>query len=62
MINVLIVEDDPMVAQLNKKFVSTLPGFQIERIAGSVAEAKEILANKVVDLILLDVYMPETMA
>ena len=59
MINVLIVEDDPMVAQVNKKFINTLPGFKVEMNAGTVAEAKDILAAfHTIDLILLDVYMP----
>lgn len=58
MIKILIVEDDPMVAELNKKFVNTIPGFRVELIANSVEQAKCILKKHSVDLILLDIYMP----
>ncbi|WP_077214425.1 response regulator [Bacillus dakarensis] len=58
MIKVFIVEDDPMVAELNKKFVDSLEGFQTVGVAGSVMDAARFLESNIVDLILLDVYMP----
>lgn len=58
MIKVFIVEDDPMVAELNKKFVDSLEGFQTVGVAGSVMDATRFLESNIVDLILLDVYMP----
>lgn len=58
MINVLIVEDDPMVAELNRCYLEQVGGFQFQGIAQSVDEALEILKQKQIDLILLDIFMP----
>lgn len=58
MINVLIVEDDPMVAEFNKRFLSKLEGYDLVGIADTVSKATEVINTKKVDLILLDVYMP----
>lgn len=59
MIRVLIVEDDPMVVQLNKQFLAKIEGYTLVAMANSVAEARERLTTEVIDLVLLDVYMPE---
>jgi len=59
MINILIVEDDPMVAELNKRFVDSIKGFNIVGVAHDGEEALKFLKNKKVDLMLLDVYMPK---
>ncbi|SFG15571.1 two-component system, CitB family, response regulator/two-component system, CitB family, response regulator MalR [Halobacillus alkaliphilus] len=58
MIQVLIVEDDPMVADLNKKYVEQVEGFHLVASASDVEEAFNCLEEAQVDLILLDVYMP----
>ncbi|WP_281975741.1 response regulator [Halobacillus litoralis] len=58
MIHVLIVEDDPMVADLNKKYVEQVGGFHLAAMAANVEEALRYLDEYDVDLILLDVYMP----
>lgn len=58
MINVLIVEDDPMVAEFNKRYLSQLEGFKLKAIARSFDEAVQTLQEKKVDLILLDIFMP----
>ncbi|MET3208920.1 UNVERIFIED_CONTAM: CitB family two-component system response regulator MalR [Paenibacillus sp. PvR008] len=60
MINVLIVEDDPMVAEFNRKYMEQVEGFQCGGWASSVEEAKKFLAERAIDLILLDVYMQES--
>lgn len=59
MIDVLIVEDDPMVAQLNKQFLEKIEGFNINDIAHNIKDATVILQCKKVDLVLLDVYLPD---
>lgn len=59
MIDVLIVEDDPMVAQLNQQFLEKIAGFNINDIAYNIKDATAILQCKKVDLVLLDVYLPE---
>ncbi|MFG6150194.1 response regulator [Halobacillus sp. B23F22_1] len=58
MIRVLIVEDDPMVADLNKRYVEQIKGFELVGSAVNVEEAYQCLEETKVDLVLLDVYMP----
>jgi two-component system, CitB family, response regulator MalR len=60
MIRVLIVEDDPMVAEFNKRYLKEMKGFSLSGIVHTVKEAKEFLERNQVNLILLDVYMPGT--
>lgn len=60
MIRVLIVEDDPMVAELNKRYLAKLDGFKLSAVARSAYEAVQYLEKEEVDLILLDVFMPGT--
>lgn len=58
MIKVLIVEDDPMVAEFNKRYLEQVGGFRLVEIAHSVDEALTVLEQKEIDLILLDIFMP----
>ncbi len=58
MIKVLIVEDDPMVAALNKQYVEQMDGFTLSGTAANTDEAIGHMAQIKIDLILLDVYMP----
>lgn len=59
-IKVLIVEDDPMVAEFNKRFLSKIEGYQLAGMASSAEEATRLLEEKEqeIQLVLLDVYMP----
>jgi two-component system, CitB family, response regulator MalR len=54
---VLLVEDDPMVAELNRLYVGRVEGFQVAATARNGQEALEVLREQAVDLILLDVFM-----
>lgn len=57
-IKVLIVEDDPMVAEFNKRYLSKIEGFQLAGMASSAEEATQLIEEKKdIQLILLDVYM-----
>ncbi len=58
MINVLIVEDDPMVAEFNKRYLKEIDGFSLVGVANSVNEATKMINHQRVDLVLLDIYMP----
>lgn len=58
MIKVLIVDDDSMVAHLNKKFLEKLGDFEWVGWAKNGKEAYEFIQTHAVDLMLLDVYMP----
>lgn len=59
MIRVMILEDDPMVREINSKFLKKIPEFQLYKAASSIFEAKEFIKNNNVDLILLDIYLPK---
>lgn len=59
MINVLIVEDDPMVAFINKRYLEQIGEINV---FGPVMYEKDIiniLESEKIDLILLDVFLPQ---
>lgn len=58
MIKVIIVEDDPMVAELNKRYIELVEGFEVYAISYSADEALKMLDTCDVELILLDIFMP----
>lgn len=60
MIKVLIVEDDPMVAKLNSMYLDKVDGFKLSGIAKSLDEALSILKKHKIDLILLDIFLPNS--
>ncbi|WP_147804532.1 response regulator [Alkalicoccus halolimnae] len=58
---VFIVEDDFRVAQISRKFVESVPGFEVAGEARSAAETKAALGEEPVpDIIILDVFIPDT--
>lgn len=59
MINVLIVEDDPMVAKFNRLYLESIAGFTVCGVANNAEEGWELCQTLDVDLVLLDVYMNE---
>ncbi|MEG6586701.1 response regulator [Dendrosporobacter sp. 1207_IL3150] len=58
MIKVLIVEDDPMVAELNRRYMEKIEGFMLKAIVNNGTDALAYLNDNHVDLVLLDVFMP----
>lgn len=58
MIKVLIVEDDPMVAELNRRYIERVAGFLFCAMASNGDAAVEILKTQQIDLVLLDIFMP----
>lgn len=58
MISVLVVEDDPMVAQLHEHYLSQIKGFQLQDIANNGDVALRLLNYKKYDLLILDLFMP----
>lgn len=58
MFKVLIVEDDPMVADFTKRYLEQIPGFHLHSIAKNAEQALTVLAKEPIHLILLDIYMP----
>ena len=59
MIEVLVVDDDFMVARIHTGFVEQTPGFTVTGTARTGAEALEQAARLQPDLVLLDVYLPD---
>ncbi|GAA0719122.1 two-component system response regulator DctR [Clostridium malenominatum] len=59
MIKVLIVEDDPMVAQINRKYTESVEAFSVVGICNNGKEAVNKIREEEVDLIILDQYMPK---
>jgi len=58
-IKVLIVEDDPMVREINEKFLKRIEGYKICDSVGSIDRSKEIILQNKPDLILLDIFFPQ---
>ena len=58
MYEVLIIEDDPMVAMINKQYVSRSPHFHTAAVCRDGAAALEYLKANTVHLCILDMYMP----
>lgn len=59
LIEVLVVDDDIRVAEINAAYVAKVPGFRVAALAHSAAEALDLIAERPVDLILLDHYLPD---
>lgn len=58
MIRVLIVDDDPMVSEINQQYLESIPGFVCLGTASTTFEALEFMDAQTVDLVLLDIFMP----
>ncbi|MCY7691979.1 response regulator [Bacillus altitudinis] len=59
MIKVLIAEDDFRIAAIHESYIQKVQGFQVAGKAKSAKDMWEALQKEQVDLILLDVYMPD---
>ncbi|MER6343949.1 response regulator [Streptomyces sp. NPDC001595] len=59
-IRVLVVEDDPVAADAHVMYVGRVPGFAAVGTAHTGAEARRALDRTPVDLILLDLHLPDT--
>ena len=58
MIRIIVVEDDPMVAQLNAAYLNCMEGFEVLGIFSNGQEALEYLKENPVELAVVDMYMP----
>jgi response regulator of citrate/malate metabolism len=58
MINVLVVEDDPVAAEAHRVYVERVPGFAVAGVVRTAAGARRALRPGV-DLLLLDQYLPD---
>ncbi|WP_246943763.1 response regulator [Bacillus pinisoli] len=60
MIQVLIVEDDPMVLEVNTGFLERLPLFKLVGTATNGTDAIEKIQTLRPDLVLLDMFLPDS--
>ncbi|KAA1400357.1 response regulator [Aeromicrobium ginsengisoli] len=58
-IRVLIVEDEAIAAQAHKTYVGRMPEFEVVAVAESFQEAARVLGSQPVDLVLLDMHLPD---
>lgn len=58
-ISCLIVDDEPLAIHLLNRYVAQTPFLQCEAKCSSAIEAMEILNNTKIDLIFMDIQMPE---
>jgi response regulator of citrate/malate metabolism len=58
-IRVLVVEDDPLLAEAHRELTERLPDFTVVGVAGQGAEALRLIASQQVDVVLLDINLPD---
>jgi response regulator of citrate/malate metabolism len=58
-IRVLVVEDEPIACDAHAVYVGRVAGFTVAGRAGSAAEALRVLAREPIDLVLLDMILPD---
>lgn len=58
-IKVLIVDDDPKIAEIHRHFTEKVAGFTVCGIADNLEDAEKMSALFAPELILLDLYFPE---
>lgn len=60
-IEILIVEDDLRIADIHRRFIDRIEGFEVVGSAHTGVDAKDWISALKPDLILLDVYLPDMM-
>lgn len=59
MLRVLVVEDEPVAAEAHAEYVRRVPGFDLAAVAHTGQEALRALSRQQVDLVLLDMNLPD---
>ena len=59
MMNVLLVDDEPLAQEVLENHISKIPNVEISGKANNALQALEVLQEKEIDLIFLDIQMPE---
>lgn len=58
MYHVIIVEDDPMVASINRRYVESSAAFCVDAVFKSGSEGLEYFGKNTADLVILDYFTP----
>ncbi|MCL6574127.1 MAG: response regulator, partial [Bacillus sp. (in: Bacteria)] len=59
MFKVVLIEDDPMVQEVNRQFVNMVDGFKVIAAATNGLVGIDLVHKLKPDLVLVDVYMPK---
>lgn len=59
MIGILIVEDDPMVLEVNRQYIEAVGGFEILGVADHAAQALSLVKKLKPQLLILDIFLPD---
>ncbi|NVK42036.1 MAG: response regulator [Oceanospirillaceae bacterium] len=58
-ISVVIAEDDPQIAEIQRRFIERIEGFEVRGIAHSTQDAADLVEVMQPDLLLLDIQFPD---
>lgn len=58
-INVLLIEDDPMVREVNRQFIEQIKGFSLIGYASNGIEGIQKIRQLTPELVFMDIFMPE---
>ena len=58
-LKILIAEDDPQIAEIQRRFVERIDGFEVIGISHSTQDAQDMLDVFQPDLVLLDIHFPD---
>ncbi|MGF7035911.1 two-component system response regulator DctR [Paenibacillus mucilaginosus] len=56
--SVILIEDDPMVQEVNRQFIERIEGFRVEAAASNGNEGLQLIRTMRPDLVFLDIFMP----
>ncbi|MED4923195.1 response regulator [Anoxybacillus geothermalis] len=59
MYRVLLIEDDPMVQEVNRQMIEQVDGFTVVGLAGNGEEGLRLIDELHPDLAVIDIYMPQ---
>ena len=59
MLNVIIVDDEPLALDVLETYIAQMPELNLVQRCTNALEANEALKNQEVDLIFLDIQMPQ---
>ncbi|MDN7245409.1 response regulator [Planococcus shenhongbingii] len=58
-VKVLLIEDDPMVREVNKEFIESVEDFRVVEVASNGEEGLLLIKELNPDLVILDIFMPK---
>lgn len=59
MLNVLIVDDEPLALDVLETYIAQMPELRLVRRCSNALEANEVLKHEQIDLMFLDIQMPQ---